>query len=66
MASNCYLRVNTPSADHNPLSYSGDVVHLKTFGQHIIILSSPEACDDLLIKRGAIYSDRPICTMANL
>ena len=44
----------------------GDVVHLEALGQHIIILSLPEACDELLIKRGATYSDRPAFTMATL
>ena len=53
-------------ANRGPLPYSGDVVHLEALGQHIVILSSHEACEELLVKRGAIYSDRPICTMANL
>ncbi|KAH7097900.1 cytochrome P450, partial [Auriculariales sp. MPI-PUGE-AT-0066] len=44
----------------------GDVVHVQALGQHIVILSSQEACNDLLIKRGATYSDRPVFTMANL
>jgi len=48
------------------MSSSGDVVHIEALGQHIIVLSSAEACDDLLAKRGAIYSDRPDFTMAKL
>jgi len=59
-----------PASAHYQLIRSsillGDVVHLEVLGKHIIILSSPEACDDLLVKRGATYSDRPTCTMANL
>jgi len=46
--------------------YSGDVVHVEVLGQHIIILGSHEACEELLVKRGATYSDRPVFTMANL
>ncbi|EJD53382.1 hypothetical protein AURDEDRAFT_20553, partial [Auricularia subglabra TFB-10046 SS5] len=38
----------------------GDVVYLNALGQHIIVLNSPEAIQDLLIKRGSNYSDRPI------
>ncbi|EJD47046.1 cytochrome P450 [Auricularia subglabra TFB-10046 SS5] len=44
----------------------GDVVYLNLFGQPMIILGSPEAANDLLVKRGAIYSDRPRFTMAYL
>jgi len=42
----------------------GDVMHLSVIGQSFIILSSRKAIDDLLEKRGAIYSDRPIVPMA--
>lgn len=44
----------------------GDVVYLNALGQHIIVLNSPEAIQDLLIKRGSNYSDRPILQMAAL
>ncbi|EJD39103.1 cytochrome P450, partial [Auricularia subglabra TFB-10046 SS5] len=40
------------------------VVSLSAFGQSIIILHSSEAVEDLLLKRGAIYSDRPRLVMA--
>ncbi|CCM04678.1 uncharacterized protein FIBRA_06864 [Fibroporia radiculosa] len=42
----------------------GDIVHLSVLGQHYIILSSPEALNELLEKRSANYSDRPVMTMA--
>ncbi|KAH9927567.1 cytochrome P450 [Fomitopsis serialis] len=42
----------------------GDVMHLSVIGQSFIILSSRKAIDDLLEKRGAMYSDRPIIPMA--
>ncbi|EJD39100.1 cytochrome P450 [Auricularia subglabra TFB-10046 SS5] len=57
-------------AEHPWLRFSawsktyGDVVSLKALGQSIIILSSSEAVEDLLVKRGAIYSDRPRLVMA--
>ncbi|KAF8797657.1 cytochrome P450 [Phlegmacium glaucopus] len=37
----------------------GDVMHLKIFGQSMVILHSLQAARDLLDKRGSIYSDRP-------
>jgi hypothetical protein len=45
---------------------SGDVVYLSALGQHIIVLNSSQAIQDLLIKRGGNYSDRPVMQMANL
>lgn len=36
----------------------GDVIHVRLFGQHFLILDSVEAVDDLLEKR-SIYADRP-------
>jgi len=41
----------------------GDVVHVSALGQHIIILNSSEAANDLLDQRSAIYSDRPYIPM---
>lgn len=58
-------------ADHPWLRFSawasehGDVVALNALGQPIILLSSTQAVEDLLIKRGAIYSDRPPLYMAS-
>ncbi|KAG6812289.1 hypothetical protein H0H92_003598 [Tricholoma furcatifolium] len=42
----------------------GDVCHLQVLNWHVIILSSPEAADELLDRRGAIYSDRPTLQMS--
>ncbi|TFY68059.1 hypothetical protein EVJ58_g1228 [Rhodofomes roseus] len=42
----------------------GDVIHVSALQRSFIILSSREAITDLLEKRGAIYSDRPIIPMA--
>ncbi|KAF9462350.1 cytochrome P450 [Collybia nuda] len=41
----------------------GDVCYLRVFGWNMVFLSSVEAADDLLEKRGAIYSDRPTLLM---
>ena len=38
---------------------TGDVVHIKIFGQPLVILNSLKAARDLLDKRSSIYSDRP-------
>ncbi|KAF8153982.1 cytochrome P450 [Crassisporium funariophilum] len=37
----------------------GDVVHIKIFGQSMIILNTLQAARDLLDKKSSIYSDRP-------
>lgn len=41
----------------------GDVVHLETLGQHIVVLNSATAAVDLLDHRSAIYSSRPVSPM---
>ncbi|KAI0372684.1 cytochrome P450 [Pilatotrama ljubarskyi] len=47
-------------------AYGGHVVHLKLFGQSVIVLNSYRAAVDLLEKRSANYSDRPRSVMAEL
>ena len=42
----------------------GNVISITAFGQRIIILNSLKAAIDLLDKKGAIYSDRPVLPMA--
>ncbi|KZS90971.1 cytochrome P450 [Sistotremastrum niveocremeum HHB9708] len=37
----------------------GDIFYLNTLGQSLVILNSYQTGLDLLLKRGAIYSDRP-------
>lgn len=41
----------------------GDIIHLSAVGRDVIVLSSPEHIHELLDKRAAIYSDRPILPM---
>ncbi|KAJ6626053.1 cytochrome P450 [Mycena sp. CBHHK59/15] len=45
--------------------YNSDILHLNVGGKSIIVLSSAESADDLLVKRAAIYSDRPRLPMVN-
>jgi len=41
----------------------GDIVYAYVLGDHVIVLNSFNAANDLLTKRGATYSNRPDCTM---
>ncbi|THH04250.1 hypothetical protein EW146_g10227 [Bondarzewia mesenterica] len=41
----------------------GDIIYIRAFGNSVIVLNSAKAADDLLDKRGAIYSSRPMRTM---
>lgn len=56
----------TANNDSHTTHQTGDVVHLKPLGQHIIILGSAQAAFDLLDKRSAIYSDRPRSPIVSL
>ncbi|KAG6915074.1 hypothetical protein DXG01_013569 [Tephrocybe rancida] len=42
---------------------AGDMIFLDVFRNPILVLNSAEATQDLLEKRGAIYSSRPVRTM---
>lgn len=44
---------------------SGDVVHLDIIGQSIIVLSSLQAIEELVVKKSSIFSGRPILTMVS-
>jgi hypothetical protein len=46
--------------------FVGDVVYVNVFGRPLIILNSYKASVDLMEKRSAIYSGRPVLTMASL
>ncbi|GJJ16113.1 hypothetical protein Clacol_010392 [Clathrus columnatus] len=41
----------------------GDVFYVPSFRNHVIVLNSAEATNDLLEKRGSIYSGRPYTVM---
>ena len=42
----------------------GPIVHLSVMGQPMIVLSNCKVISDLLEKKNAIYSDRPVAPMA--
>lgn len=42
---------------------SGKIVYAHVLGQGVVFLNTPEACTDLLDKRGQIYSDKPRLVM---
>lgn len=44
---------------------SGDMIYLHIFGNPIIVLNTAQTVNDLLEKRSANYSSRPVRTMAN-
>lgn len=44
----------------------GPVMRMRLLDKNLVILTSPKAVDDLLEKRGSIYSDRPQLPMAEL
>lgn len=46
------------------LSSTGDVTSVSLLGQRVVILNSLEATFDLLDKKSAVYSDRPVTPMA--
>ena len=45
------------------LPSAGDVVHLKTFGQSVIILNSYEAIQELLVRQATTFLERPRLVM---
>lgn len=51
-----------PSPGAPPAS-PGDIVHLSSLGQSIIVIGSAEIASELLEKRATIYSDRLQPTM---
>ncbi|KAG9100282.1 hypothetical protein FS749_015775 [Ceratobasidium sp. UAMH 11750] len=59
-SSNQYLAYRDISKQLN-----SDIISFTVLGQVIIVLNSAEAAEDLLVKRSAIYSDRPELPMLN-
>jgi hypothetical protein len=43
---------------------AGEVVYLHVLGIGLVFINSPDAANDLLDKRGSIYSDKPSFVMA--
>ncbi|KAF9266573.1 cytochrome P450 [Marasmius fiardii PR-910] len=44
----------------------GDLMHLETLGQHIVVVNSRKLADRMFEKRSRIYSDRPLVPMIEL
>lgn len=42
------------------MSCAGEIVYLRVFGTKMLVIGSYRVANELLDKRGAIYSDRPI------
>ncbi|KAI0351930.1 cytochrome P450 [Trametes cingulata] len=60
-----------PSSHYGPTFHKlskvyGNLVHVRLFGQPVIVLGNYQAAVDLLEKRSANYSDRPRSVMAEL
>ncbi|KAF7346388.1 O-methylsterigmatocystin oxidoreductase [Mycena sanguinolenta] len=46
--------------------YGSDVVHASALGQHVVVVNSVRAANELFEKRSYIYSDRPVVAMIEL
>ncbi|THU87849.1 hypothetical protein K435DRAFT_866836 [Dendrothele bispora CBS 962.96] len=46
--------------------YRSDIVHFGVMGEHVIVLNSVKATDEILEKRSGLYSDRALMYMSNL
>lgn len=55
--------VHVVGAGHNDVT--GEIVHVKVFDKHIMILNTVEAMNEIFDKRSALYSDRPRLPMLN-
>lgn len=60
------LAVHSVQMIPNQKVYKGDLVHIKLFQSHLIVVDSVEVAMDLMDKRSAIYSDKPASTMDKL
>ena len=49
-----------------PNHASGDIIYFKATGRDIVVLSTPKAVYDLLDKRSAIYSERPLLPLPGI
>lgn len=50
----------------NPCIGSGDIVYLKLFGRPFVVVNSAKVAFEMLDRKGALYSDRPIRPMLEL
>ncbi|KAG0705558.1 cytochrome P450 [Suillus ampliporus] len=45
---------------HFKILFAGDISHIEVLGQRIIVVNSIKTAKDMLDKKGAMYSDRPV------
>jgi Cytochrome P450 len=58
-------RPSFPERQYKPSRFiSGSIVYANVAGQPLVILSDMEVANELLDKKSAIYSDRPVLEMA--
>ncbi|KAF8594597.1 cytochrome P450 [Ceratobasidium sp. AG-I] len=65
-----HFRVLPASSEHRAyrdlgVELKSDVISLTVLGQVIVVINSAEAAADIMVKRSAIYSDRPELHMLN-
>ncbi len=60
-----YLQILHPSLIIVLFDSGADLLHLTIFQRHIIVINSYRVAVDLLDKRSAIYSDKPVLTVLN-
>ena len=56
-------RFFNPALSHQTYGRPGDLIFFHGFGNNILVLNSMKTINDLLDKRGEIYSDRPVFTV---
>jgi hypothetical protein len=44
----------------------GSIIHASAFGRHVLVLNNLEDAEELLEKRAAMYSDRPVFPIQKL
>jgi hypothetical protein len=48
------------------LSFIGDILHASALGNHVVILNNWQDVEELIDRRGAKYSDRPVLPIINM
>lgn len=59
-----YARPSRCSQRPTPNRALGDIVYFTAAGRDVVVLNTPQAVRDLLDKRSAIYSERPVLPFA--
>ena len=51
---------------HDEFTFTGDIIYLENFGSPLVIVNSHDVAVDLLEKRSAKYSSRPVGYMSDI